>query len=175
METSKTNVIEGVNLMFSLIPKTKRKPPLRIFPEFMSKILSTCFFAYFATIEPKCNPHITTMFYLWNAEEKTIYLITSKDTRKIRNITRNSSVSVTVDERDPESPARNLGVLIRGRADLHSIEEVGDVLLNKYLEKNLRFLGTGFPMGSRIVIEVTPRIIHYWKGIKFASWKNPNY
>jgi len=160
-----------------LRPRTRtiRKPPLQVLPEYMNTLLESGFFAYFSTIEPKCNPHITTMFYLWNAEEKFIYLITSDDTRKIRNIKRNSSVAVTIDVRDPESPDGNAGVLIRGRADILSVEEMGDVLLNKYLEKYLRFLGTGFPMGSRLVIQVTPRIIHYWKGIKFASWKNPNY
>ena len=155
--------------------KMKRSRPLEVLPEYMNKLIESGFFAYFSTIEPKCNPHITTMFYLWNAEKKIIYLITSNDTRKIRNIKRNSSVSVTIDVRDPDCPAGNSGVIIRGRADITSVEEMGDVLLNKYLEKNLRFLGTGFPMGSRIVIQVTPRIIHYWKGIRFASWKNLSY
>lgn len=161
--------------MLRIKTQTKRKRPLQVLPEYMNKIVDSGFFAYFSTIEPKCKPHITTMFYLWNTEEKIIYLITSNDSKKIRNIRRNSSVSVTIDVRDPESPARNEGVIIRGRADICSVEEMGDVLLNKYLEKNLRFLGTGFPMGSRIVICVIPRIIYYWKGVKFSSWKNPNY
>jgi len=138
------------------------------------KILEDGFFAYLSTAQPGCMPHITTMFYLWDPETKKVYLITSESTKKLRNIKFNRNVAVTIDERDPASPAGNKGVLLRGAADIVSVEEIGDLLLNKYLTKYLDFLGYGFPMGSRVVIRVTPRIIHYWKGIHFYKWTNPN-
>ncbi len=143
-------------------------------PEEVHKILSDGFFAYLSTAEPGCLPHITTMFYLWDTESHRIYLITNEKTKKLKNIMKNPNVAITVDERDPESPAGNKGVLVRGVAEIISIPEMGDVLLNNYLSKYLDFLGYGFPMGSRIALEVTPRIIHYWKGIQFFKWTNPD-
>jgi nitroimidazol reductase NimA-like FMN-containing flavoprotein (pyridoxamine 5'-phosphate oxidase superfamily) len=115
------------------------------------------------------------MFYLWDSISMKVYLITSETSKKARNARKNTKVSVTIDTRDPESPEGNRGVLIRGRARLISIEEMGDVRLNKYMEKYLSFLGTGYPMGSRVVIEVTPRILNYWRGVRFFRWKNPEF
>ena len=139
------------------------------------QILEDGFFAYLGTARKSCTPHITTMFYLWDAEKMKVYLITSDTSTKAKNIRLNNKVSVTVDIRDPESPERNRGVLIRGRARLISVEEMGDVYLNRYMERYLRFLGTGFPMGSRVVIEVTPRVLNYWRGVRFFRWKNPEF
>jgi uncharacterized protein YhbP (UPF0306 family) len=139
------------------------------------RIIENGFFAYLSTTEPECQPHITTMFYLWDTDTCRTYMITSEDTRKLRNIKRNPLVAVTIDERDPESPGGNRGVLIRGKARILSVTEMGDVLMNRYLLKYLDFLGTGFPMGSRVVIEVIPRVFHYWRGVNFYKWINPNY
>lgn len=138
-------------------------------------IIENGFFAYLSTAEPECSPHITTMFYLWDVETCRTYLITSEDTKKLRNIKRNPNVALTIDERDPESPKGNRGVLIRGKARILSVREMGDVLMNRYLQKYLDFLGRGFPMGSRVVIEVIPRVLHFWRGVNFHKWINPNY
>ncbi|MFW9848568.1 MAG: pyridoxamine 5'-phosphate oxidase family protein [Candidatus Thorarchaeota archaeon] len=144
-------------------------------PRAAMSILENQFFAYLSTVEADSNPHITTMFYVWDEARFRIYMITEENSRKARNIRINNRVAVTVDERDPNSPAGNCGVLIRGRANLVGIEEVGDVIMNKYWSKYLAFLGTAFPMGSRIVIEVVPRVLHSWKGIHFFRWINPDY
>ncbi len=150
-------------------------PNIRQIPVEAIEILEDGFFAYLATIVEGCSPHITTMFYLWDPEKMKVFLITSQNSVKARNVKRNNRVSVTVDMRDPVSPEGNRGILIRGQARIISMEEMGDVLLNRYMEKYLSFLGTGFPMGSRIVIEVTPRILNYWKGVRFFKWKNPEF
>jgi nitroimidazol reductase NimA-like FMN-containing flavoprotein (pyridoxamine 5'-phosphate oxidase superfamily) len=104
-----------------------------------------------------------------------VFLITAETSKKVRNVKQNNKVSITVDVRDPVSPEQNRGVLIRGRARIISIEKMGDVRLNRYMERYLSFLGTGFPMGSRVVIEVTPRILNYWRGVRFFRWKNPKF
>lgn len=148
---------------------------MQMLPKEAFRIMDNGFFAYFATAEEGCSPHITTMFYIWDSTTNKIFLITGERTRKAKNVRRNNRVSVTIDERDPESPAGNRGVMIRGRARLISVEEMGDVLMNLYLEKYLHFLQEGWALGSRVVIEVTPRIINYWKGIHFHRWMNPNY
>ena len=152
----------------------KGEHPRKILDEAL-ELLENGFFAYLSTAELGCMPHITTMFYLWEDETQSVYLITSERTKKLKNIRVNHNVALTIDERDPNSPARNKGVLLRGRAEVLSIEEMGDLRLNRYLNKYLDFLGYGFPMGSRVVIQVTPRMMHYWKGIHFYKWKNPMY
>lgn len=43
----------------------------------------------------------------------------------------------------------------------------------RHMEKYVEFLGTGYPLGSRIVIRVTPRSISYWKGTEFYKLKKP--
>ena len=108
-------------------------------PQEVHKILSDGFFAYLSTAEPGCLPHITTMFYLWDNNSQKIYLITNEKTKKLRNIMKNPNVAITVDERDPESPAGNKGVLVRGVAKIIGIQEMGDILLNRYLSKYLDF------------------------------------
>jgi nitroimidazol reductase NimA-like FMN-containing flavoprotein (pyridoxamine 5'-phosphate oxidase superfamily) len=139
------------------------------------RILDNGFFAYFATLERSRSPHITTMFYFWDTDSKRIFLITGKRSKKAKNVSKNNRVSVTIDERDAESPAGNRGVMVRGRARLIEIEEMGDVFMNLYLEKYLHFLQEGWALGERVVIEVTPKFIHYWKGIQFQKWVNPNF
>ncbi len=134
------------------------------------KILREGFFAYFTTGNPRSFPHITTMFYIWDEESCTFYVITSESTKKVKNIQQNPNVALTIDERDPLSPAGNCGVLVRGKARVIPIEEMGDILMNKYWAKYLNVLGQGFPMGSRLAIEITPRVIHYWSGIHFFKW-----
>ncbi|MHA2425596.1 MAG: pyridoxamine 5'-phosphate oxidase family protein [Candidatus Thorarchaeota archaeon] len=144
-------------------------------PRAAMNILENQFFSYLSTVEAGSNPHITTMFYVWDEARLRIYMITGENSRKARNIRINNRVAVTVDERDPDSPARNCGVLIRGRANLVDIEEIGDIIMNRYFGKYLLFLGTGVPLGSRVFIEVVPRVLHYWKGSHFFKWQNPNY
>ena len=151
------------------------KPLKHQIPTEALQILEDGFFAYLGTARRPCSPHITTMFYLWDSERMKVYLITSENSTKAKNVRQNNKVSVTVDFRDPESPEGNRGVLIRGRARLISVEEMGDVRLNMYMERYLSFLGTGFPMGSRVVIEVTPRMLNYWRGVRFFRWKNPDF
>jgi len=144
-------------------------------PRAAMNLLENQFFSYLSTVEAGSNPHITTMFYVWDEARFRIYMITGENSRKARNIKVNNRVAVTVDERDPESPAGNCGVLIRGRANLVDVEEIGDVIMNKYWSKYLEFLGAGIPMGSRIFIEVIPRVLHFWEGIHFFKWLNPHY
>ncbi|MFW9805759.1 MAG: pyridoxamine 5'-phosphate oxidase family protein [Candidatus Thorarchaeota archaeon] len=136
------------------------------------EILRTGSFAYLGTAEPDCDPHLTAMFFLWDDESKLIYLISTKTSRKVANIRRNTRVCVTVDRRDPKSPARNLGVMIQGRAQLMEMQVVDSLVMINFLDKYMHFLGPGYPMGSRIAIRVRPRTISFWKGAKFSKWRN---
>lgn len=142
-------------------------------PEAALKILREGFFAYLGTSESDCDPHVTAMFYIWDEREKFLYLVTSKESKKVANIRQNRKVSVTIDVRDPTSPAGNSGVMVRGVAFLVEMEVAYEQLMLEYMEKYMEFLGTGYPIGSRIAIRVTPRSISYWKGTEFYKWKKP--
>ena len=142
-------------------------------PEAALSILRDGFFAYLGTAEPGCEPHVTAMFYMWDEDTKFIYLVTSKESKKVLNIRRNRNVCVTIDKRDPNSPAGNSGVMIRGKAFLIEMEVADDEIMLQYMEKYIGFLGTGYPLGSRIAIRVFPKTISYWKGTKFFKWTNP--
>jgi nitroimidazol reductase NimA-like FMN-containing flavoprotein (pyridoxamine 5'-phosphate oxidase superfamily) len=141
-------------------------------PDEALDILRNGFFAYLGTTDLQCNPHVTAMFYIWDDESKTIHLITSRQSKKVLNLKQNAHVSVTVDQRDATSPARNVGVMVRGKGILVETEFVEDKLMVKYLERYEEFLGTGYPLGSRIAIRVIPKTISYWKGTNFYTWKN---
>ncbi len=144
-------------------------------PEEALRILKSGFFSYLGTSEVGCIPHLTAMFYLWHDPSKCLYMITTKGSQKIANIRRNTKVCVTVDERNAVDPAANRGVMIRGRAMMVEMELVDDAITVDFLAKYIHFLGAGYPMGSRIGIRVTPRILSYWRGTNFYQWRNPNY
>ncbi|MFW9799969.1 MAG: pyridoxamine 5'-phosphate oxidase family protein [Candidatus Thorarchaeota archaeon] len=147
----------------------------REIPEEALRILKSCFFSYLGTSETGCSPHLTAMFYLWHDESKSIYMITTKGSHKISNIRKNTKVCVTVDERNAVSPGDNRGVMIQGRAMMVEMELLDELITLDYLEKYINFLGAGYPLGNRIAIKVTPRVISYWWGTKFYRWKNPEF
>ncbi|MFW9768050.1 MAG: pyridoxamine 5'-phosphate oxidase family protein [Candidatus Thorarchaeota archaeon] len=144
--------------------KTKKIPKQAL------SILDNGFFAYLGTAEQGCDPHLTAMFYIWDDSSQTIQLVSTKKSRKVNNIRRNTRVCVTIDKRDPRSPARNCGVMIQGRAKLVEMEVADDMVMVNFLDKYIHFLGPGYPMGSRIVIRVHPKKISYWMGANFYKW-----
>jgi nitroimidazol reductase NimA-like FMN-containing flavoprotein (pyridoxamine 5'-phosphate oxidase superfamily) len=152
------------------LPQRDHTKKTQTIPEAAREILREGFFAYLGTAEPGCQPHVTAMFYIWDEDENFLYLVTSKESKKVLNIRRNRKVSVTIDVRDPSSPAGNSGVMIRGVAFLVEMEVAYEHLMLEYMEKYMDFIGTGYPLGSRIAIRVTPRSISYWKGTEFYKW-----
>ncbi|MFX1559760.1 MAG: pyridoxamine 5'-phosphate oxidase family protein [Promethearchaeota archaeon] len=141
-------------------------------PEPALSILRKGFFSYLGTTEPGCDPHLTAMFYIWDDTSQSIYLVSTRRSRKVNNIRRNTRVCLTVDERDPRSPARNCGVMIQGRAQLVEMEVADNQVMVEFLSKYMDFLGPGYPMGGRIAIQIRPRKISFWMGAKFYQWKS---
>ncbi len=157
--------------MFLTKPQKAFTSELKDIPLEALEILRKGFFAYLGTTEPGCDPHLTVMFYIWDDDSRTVYLVSTKTSRKVVNIRHNTRVCVTVDERDPKSPARNSGVMIQGRAKLIEMEIADNIVMVNFLSKYMHFLGPGYPMGSRIAIQVRPRKISFWKGAKFYKWE----
>ncbi|MFX1260991.1 MAG: pyridoxamine 5'-phosphate oxidase family protein [Promethearchaeota archaeon] len=152
--------------------------PIRIakeIPEEALRILKSGFFSYLGTSEAGCLPHLTAMFYIWHDPTKQIYMITTRGSHKIANIRKNTKVCVTVDERNAVLPAANRGVMIKGRAMMVEMELVDEEITINFLSKYLDFLGAGYPLGNRIAIRITPRILSYWRGTDFYRWKNHDY
>lgn len=141
-------------------------------PEEALSILRKGFFAYLGTAEPGCDPHLTAMFFIWDDDSESIYLVSTRKSRKVVNIRRNTRVTVTVDERNSKSPAGNSGVMVQGRAQLIEMEIADNKAMVNFLSKYMHFLGPGYPMGSRIAIQVKPRKISYWMGANFYQWKD---
>ncbi|MHA2285287.1 MAG: pyridoxamine 5'-phosphate oxidase family protein [Candidatus Thorarchaeota archaeon] len=160
--------------MFLVKPQKGLTKHVKEIPLEALKILENCYFAYLGTTRIGCDPHITAMFYIWDDKTKSIYLVSTQKSAKVRNIRRNPKVTITVDERDPNSPAQNSGVMIRGKAQLIPMEDADDVLMSQYLIKYYNFLSEGYPLGSRIAIRVKVRNLSYWRGTNFAKWKNPD-
>ena len=140
-------------------------------PEEALSILRKAFFAYLGTAEPGCDPHLTAMFFVWDEKSESIYMVSTRKSRKVVNIRRNTRVCVTVDERDPKSPAGNCGVMIQGRAQLVEMEIADNLVMVEFLSKYMHFLGPGYPMGSRIAIQVKPRKLSFWMGANFFQWR----
>lgn len=159
-------------MTLTLPQKSHTKKSLTI-PKAALNLLREGFFAYLGTAEPGCEPHVTAMFFVWDESTQSVYLVTSKMSKKVLNIRRTRNVSVTIDQRDPDSPAGNCGVMIRGKAFLIEMELADEEIMLGYMEKYMDFLGTGYPLGSRIAIRVTPKTLSYWKGTEFYVWKNP--
>ncbi len=82
-------------------------------------------FAYFCTVDRKGQPHITPMFFHFDEENDSIFLVTSAASHKTSNIHENPQVALTIDVRDPVNPFNNKGVLIQGVAEIKEPEEQG--------------------------------------------------
>ncbi|UCE11781.1 MAG: pyridoxamine 5'-phosphate oxidase family protein [Candidatus Thorarchaeota archaeon] len=160
--------------MFQAKPARTQLRKTRSIPLEALHVLKDGFFAYLATAKMDCNPHLTAMFYIWDEDSRSIYMIASKRSRKLYNIRNNTKVCVTIDERDPFSPGRNCGVMIRGNAHLVEMEIAPQDIMLNFLEKYMDFLGVGYPLGTRIAIRVDPKYLSYWKGTNFYRWKNPD-
>ncbi|MFW9965005.1 MAG: pyridoxamine 5'-phosphate oxidase family protein [Candidatus Sifarchaeia archaeon] len=160
--------------MFLTKPHKVYTSRLKEIPQEALEILRKGFFAYLGTSEPGCDPHLTVMFYIWDDESKSIYLVSTKKSRKVANIRRNTRVCVTVDKRDPKSPAGNCGVMIHGRAQLIEMQIADTIIMINFLDKYIDFLGPGYPMGSRIAIQVRLKKLSFWQGAKFYKWEEPS-
>ena len=158
--------------MFLSKPQRAFTTKTKKIPEAALSILQNGFFAYLGTTEPGCDPHLTAMFYIWDENSESIYLVSTRKSRKVVNIRRNTRVCVTIDQRDPKSPAGNCGVMVQGRARLIEMEVANNQAMVNFLDKYMHFLGPGYPMGSRIAIQVVPRKISYWMGANFYQWKS---
>jgi general stress protein 26 len=85
-------------------------------PQEMLNLLEHGTFAYLCTTDKKWMPHIATIFYVFDLKPQSIYFITSPISKKFRNLSNYSKISLTIDRRDDHNPFNNEGILVRGTA-----------------------------------------------------------
>ncbi len=116
-----------------------------------------------ATIDPSGDPHIVPVWYMYTSGK--FYVGTNTNTRKAKNIKKNSKVSFCVDTgiMSPDI----VGVMGTGRAKLVLKTDVVELLAKKILLryfKNLKNKSAQQLLDQTdCVIEITPKKITDWK------------
>ncbi len=169
---------------------------MKSLPREVKNLLTEMRFAYLCTVNAKSQPpqpHITPMFYVLRPDTLSLYLISSTYSKKVKNITNNPRVSLTIDRRDPVNPFNNNGIMIQGRARVLNPKRIGEtafmlkygVILKDFerrypdFEVAMKTIHEGNkPHPSEpeihrrrwfVLLEVEMRKMVYWKGSVFLS------
>ena len=153
-------------------------------PPEMTEVLNTGRFAYLCTTDQDNQPHITPMFFVFDETNNNFYVMTSSDSKKMKNLQVNSKVSLAVDIRDATNPFNNRGVMVQGKATfdkcIKSISEVGDEELmttcedfhRKYLVllREAKFpVNAEYEKFSETLVRIIPDKMTYWEGPNFIT------
>jgi nitroimidazol reductase NimA-like FMN-containing flavoprotein (pyridoxamine 5'-phosphate oxidase superfamily) len=133
-------------------------------------------FTYFCTADATHTPHVTPMFYVYDVKQNKIFLMSTQSSKKVKNLSSNPFVALTVDVRDPVNPFLNYGVMVQGVTRLLDVKKHGNVLemfIAKYPKfvKRERLKGKLLRAYRDVLIEVTPKLMVYWRGAHFTRWK----
>ena len=103
-------------------------------------ILEEGFFGYLGTSSKNKDPHVTPMIFVYDGEH--IFFLTSKESKKIRNLVENPQVAFLIDLRDPSNLLNNRAILVHGKAKpygiidallhLKSLLRIRRLFINKY-------------------------------------------
>jgi nitroimidazol reductase NimA-like FMN-containing flavoprotein (pyridoxamine 5'-phosphate oxidase superfamily) len=150
------------------------------FPHEAVWLLEECKVAFIGTSDKKMQPHLTPVIFVFVGN--SLFFITSKVTKKIKNIRENPKIAFLVDFRDENNLYNNRAVLFTGKAKVYGIF---DAMLNliklirvqrafykkypeymneyKKEERNLPLAWRTTIFVSRIPIEVQTEKIVYWR------------
>ena len=87
-------------------------------PDEMRNILYANYFGYVCTSDRFDQPHLTPVFFVYYENSQKIFFITNERSKKIKNLSENPNVSITIDIRDPVNPFNNEGVMAQGTANI---------------------------------------------------------
>jgi general stress protein 26 len=153
-------------------------------PREIMEVIDTGHFAYLCTTDQDNQPHITPMFFTFDERNNDFYVITSSDSKKIKNLKVNSKVSLSIDIRDEANPFNNRGLMIEGKATIEecvkSVSAVGDEELmpacegfqRKYpvLLREAKYpVSTDYEKFLEDLIRIAPGKIVYWRGPNFIT------
>ncbi|MFQ6129560.1 MAG: pyridoxamine 5'-phosphate oxidase family protein [Candidatus Hadarchaeaceae archaeon] len=145
-------------------------------PTKIKMLLAEGRFTYFCTTDAALRPHVIPMLFVYSAENNKILLMSSRKSKKVRNLRSKNTVSLTVDVRNPVNPFLNYGVMIQGLArvlDLKKRMEVLEMFARKYprFVRRKKLKGKFLPVYTDVLIEVTPKLMVYWRGAHFTRWE----
>ncbi|KXB03220.1 hypothetical protein AKJ48_04095 [candidate division MSBL1 archaeon SCGC-AAA261O19] len=150
---------------------------LKEVPSKIKMMLAEGELAYFCTTDESLKPHVTPMLYLYDVEENKVFLMTTKDSKKVKNLRSNNLISLTVDVRNPENPFLNYGTMIQGTAHVKDLTENMEIV-DRFTQKYPDFVG-GRKLKGKLpparpdtLIEVIPKLMVYWRGTRFTRWKD---
>ncbi len=128
--------------------------------------------------------HVTPVVYIFDGQR--IFFNTSKESKKLKMLRKNRKVAFLIDTRDMSSIFQNKAVLFTGEAKiyglwdvlLHFIQMLGarSLFLEKYPEYTKKYATSELPKAwqltpiiARILVEIKPVRIIYWRGAKQIS------
>ncbi len=149
----------------------------------MLEVLNNSHFAYLCTTNQDNQPHITPIFFVFDERNNGFYVVTSSESKKMKNIRANPKVSLTMDIRDPHNPFNNRGVMIQGKATVEKTVDSLTIVKDKRLVKAYEAFRKKYPIlqeartpfaaeyksFSETLMKITPSKMVYWRGPNFIT------
>jgi uncharacterized pyridoxamine 5'-phosphate oxidase family protein len=140
-------------------------------------------FAYIGT-SLRGVTHVTPVVYVFDGQK--IFFNTSKEAKKLKTLKQNKKVAFLIDKRDMSNIYENKAVLFMGETRIYGVFDVPLRFINmlstlrlfikKYPEYTKKYSTSELPKAwqltpviSRILVEVKPAKIIYWRGAKQIS------
>ncbi len=140
-------------------------------------------FAYVG-ISMKGKTHVTPVVYIFDGQR--ILFNTSKEAKKLKIMQKNNKVAFLIDKRDMSNIYENKAVLFTGEVKIYGIRDIPlkfirmlrsiNLFMKKYPEYTKKYSVSELtkawqltPIIARILIEVKPAKIIYWRGAKQIS------
>jgi len=128
--------------------------------------------------------HVTPVVYIFDGQR--IFFNTSKESKKLKMLKKNRKVAFLIDTRDLSNIFQNKAVLFTGEAKIYGLWDVPlrffqmlgarSLFLRKYPEYTKKYATSELPKAwqltpiiSRILVEIKPVRIIYWRGAKQIS------
>ena len=129
-------------------------------------------------------PHVTPVVYVFDGQR--IFFNTSKEAKKLKTMHKNNKVAFLIDKRDMNNIYENKAVLFTGKVKIYGLLDVPlrviqmlaalKLFIKKYPEYTRKYSTSELPKAwqltpiiSRILVEVKPAKIIYWRGAKQIS------
>jgi len=173
-------IIYSVGILFFSAASLVAMERIYGFPREALWLLEECKVAYVGTSDKKMQPHLTPVIFVFVGN--SLFFITSKISKKLKNIRENDKIAFLVDFRDENNLYNNRAVLFTGKAKVYSVFTAGLNLIKllrarraffkKYPEYMLQYQkeAQNLPLAwrttifvSRIPIEVQTEKIVYWR------------
>ena len=150
-------------------------------PDEMRNILYGNYFGYVCTSDRYDQPHLTPVFFVYDENSQKIFFITNDKSKKVKNLSENPNVSITIDIRDTVNPFNNEGVMAQGTANITEkapiyflSEETLQLYYDIYMEFKSKYQKVieNKPLGENdVIVQVNIDKMVYWKGPHFKSLK----